>query len=240
MQWLHRLRRVPCLLQGRVARHDEGHGHLVLQRVGHADHGHLGDCRVAGDAPIDEAAHLSGGAGRRGGFDHHGLQRRRFGRGSRSQVAAGGSVHLSHRLRSARRPEGVDGAGRDAKGQRLHAIAVRRHRRVQLACGRALRGRRPPGAGTTLPLHNPARPGQRSRADQRRRPGGAQARDPLARRHHAPGHVAAGVHAAAGGAGAKATPTPHPLPRRAGTLIYNSSTTSRARCASITRRPWAR
>ena len=74
---------------------------------------------------------------------------------------------------------------------------------------RALRGRRPPGAGTTLPHHHPARSGQRSRADQRRRTGGSQAQDPLARRDHASGHVAAGVHAAAGGAGATATSSPH-------------------------------
>jgi len=44
------------------------------------------------------------------------------------------------------------------------------------------------------------RPAQdrRSRANQRGRASRAQAQDPLARRHHAPGDVAAGVHAAAG------------------------------------------
>ena len=46
----------------------------------------------------------------------------------------------------------------------------------------------------TLPLHHPPRFGQRARANQRRAPGGARAQDPLVRRHHAPGDVAAGVH----------------------------------------------
>ena len=59
------------------------------------------------------------------------------------------------------------------------------------------------------------------------RTGGVEAQDPLARRHHASGHVAAGVHAAAGGAGATATPTPHPLAWRAGTSIYNFSQAAR-------------
>jgi len=46
----------------------------------------------------------------------------------------------------------------------------------------------------------------------RRAGGGAQAQDPVSRRHHAPGDVAAGVHAAAGSAGTKATAAPDPLP----------------------------
>jgi hypothetical protein len=91
----------------------------------------------------------------------------------------------------------------DISGFSLHA-AVR--------CG----SRRPPGAGATVPLHHPPGAGQRARADQRRRAGGAQAQDPLARRHHAPGDVAAGVHAAAGRAGAQAEAAPDSLPRRAG------------------------
>jgi hypothetical protein len=41
--------------------------------------------------------------------------------------------------------------------------------------------------------------------------------DRQARRHHAPGHVAVGVHATAGGTGATATFTPHTFPWRAGT-----------------------
>ena len=44
----------------------------------------------------------------------------------------------------------------------------------------------------------------------------AQAQDPLARRHHAPGDVAAGVHAAAGSPGAATAAAPDPLPWRAG------------------------
>ena len=48
--------------------------------------------------------------------------------------------------------------------------------------------------------------GQRTRASQRGRASRAQAQDPLARRHHAPGDVAAGVHAAAGGAGDRRAP----------------------------------
>ena len=44
---------------------------------------------------------------------------------------------------------------------------------------------------------HPPGAGQRARSDQRRRPGGAQAQDTLARRHHAPGDEPAGVHAAA-------------------------------------------
>ena len=62
-------------------------------------------------------------------------------------------------------------------------------------------GRRPPGAGTTVPLHHAPGPGQRARANQRRRASRAQAQEPLARRHHPPRDVAAGVHAATGGAG---------------------------------------
>ena len=83
--------------------------------------------------------------------------------------------------------------------------------------------------------------GQRTRADRRRRTGGAQAQDPLARRDHAPGHVAAGVHAEADSAGATAKAAPHPLSWRAGTLIYNFGQAARpdsaARPPSRRRRP---
>jgi len=75
------------------------------------------------------------------------------------------------------------------------------------ARGRALRRRRPPGAGATVPLHHAPGVCQRMRANQRRRASGAQAQDPLARRHHPLGNVAAGVHAAAGCAGAPAPAT---------------------------------
>ncbi len=78
------------------------------------------------------------------------------------------------------------------------------------AC-RALRRRRPAGAGATVPLYHPSGTGQRARANQRRRAGGAEAQDSLARRHHAPGDIAAGVHAAAGGAGATPAAAPDPL-----------------------------
>ena len=81
----------------------------------------------------------------------------------------------------------------------------------------ALRRRRSPGAGATVPLHHTPGAGQRTRTNQRRWPGRAEAEDTLARRHHPPGDVAAGVHAAVGGAGAQAAAAPDPLPRRAGT-----------------------
>ena len=58
---------------------------------------------------LTQAAHPSGGAGRRAGFDLRGRQRRRFGRGPHAQAAAGGGVYLPHRLRPARRSEGADG-----------------------------------------------------------------------------------------------------------------------------------
>ena len=65
----------------------------------------------------DEAAHPSGGAGRRGGFDLHGRQRRRFGRGPRAQATAGRGVHLPHRFRPACWPEGVDASGHHAQSR---------------------------------------------------------------------------------------------------------------------------
>ena len=62
-----------------------------------------------------------------------------------------------------------------------------------------------------------------------------QARDRLARRHHAPGDVAAGFHAAPGGAGAKATAAFDPLPWRAGPLIYNFGQAARPGSAASAR-----
>ena len=88
----------------------------------------------------------------------------------------------------------------------LQGGAVRRDERFQSARRRALQGRRAPSARATLPLHHPPSAGQRARASQRRRSGGAEGQDSLTRRHHALGDVAAGVHAAAGGAGS--TPGP--------------------------------
>ena len=57
-----------------------------------------------------------------------------------------------------------DCAGRPAQGNGLRAIAVRRHQRFQPARCRALRRRRPPGTGTTVPLHHPPGAGQRTNA----------------------------------------------------------------------------
>jgi hypothetical protein len=82
----------------------------ALQTVLHKDH-----------HAHDEAAHPSGGVGRRGGFDLHGRQRQRFGRGPCAQAAAGCGLYLPHRLRPSRRPEGADCAGRDAQGGGLRA-----------------------------------------------------------------------------------------------------------------------
>jgi hypothetical protein len=49
---------------------------------------------------------------------------------------------------------------------------------------------RPPGSGATMPLHHPPGAGQRTDAMQRQVPGGAEAQDALAQRHHEPGDVA--------------------------------------------------
>ena len=103
------------------------------------------------------------------------------------------------------------------QGDGLQANAVCRQQRVQPARRRALRCTGSPGAGTTVPLHHPPGAGQRTCANQRRWAGGAEVEDPLARRHHAPGDVAAGVHATAGGAGATPAAAPDPLSRSAGT-----------------------
>ena len=53
--------------------------------------------------------------------------------GPHAQTAAGGSLHLSHRLRPARRTEGADTAGRHAQGYGLQAEPVRRHAGFQPA-----------------------------------------------------------------------------------------------------------
>ena len=53
------------------------------------------------------------------------------------------------------------------------AVAECRRRRLQPARRRALRRRRPAGAKATVALHHPPGAGQRTRADQRRRAGGA-------------------------------------------------------------------
>ncbi len=87
---------------------------------------------------------------------------------------------------------------------------VRRH--LPDTRGRAGRSARAQAAGAAVPLHHPAGAGRRESAAQRRRPGGTQAQDTMARRHHAPGGEPAGVHAAAGGAVATAQAAPDPLP----------------------------
>jgi len=71
-------------------------------------------------------------------------------------------------------------------------------------------------ARATVPPRPPARAVGRTRAARRRRAGGAQVQDAVARRQHAPAHEPAGVHAAAGGAGAAAEAAPHQLPWRRG------------------------
>ena len=110
------------------------------------------------------------------------------------------------RMRPARRAEGVYLARRHAASRRARPGAVCRPSGLQPARGRALRRRRAPAAGTTVPDHHPTSAGQRARADQQRRAGRAQTRDRLARRHHPHRDGAAGVHAAPGGAGERKAP----------------------------------
>ena len=60
----------------------------------------------------------------------------------------------------------------------------------------------------------------------------------LARRDHAPCHVAAGVHAAPGSPGAQTSAASDLLARRAGTVIYNFGQASRAGGAASLRPSW--
>ena len=93
--------------------------------------------------------------------------------------------------------------------------------------------------------HHPPGTGQRTCPDQCRRPGGAQAQNLLARRHHASGDVAATVRVPSGSARAKARAAPDSLwcPQNfaarsertpasrawcAGALIYNLGRAARA------------
>src|SRR5574337_2195093 len=64
-------------------------------------------------------------------------------------------------------------------------------------------------SGWSMPLHHPA--GAVGPEGAAQRGSGARARDPVARRHRAPGQGATGVHAAAGRAGA---PAPRLQPTR--------------------------
>jgi hypothetical protein len=63
----------------------------------------------------------------------------------------------------------------DIDGFCLHAaVRIEAHERKRLD-------------GAAVPHHHPAGAGRRAGTAQRRRPGGAQAQDTMARRHHAPG-----------------------------------------------------
>lgn len=75
----------------------------------------------------------------------------------------------------------------------------------------------PKNGGATVPLHNPPGTCQRTRANQRCWASRAEAEDPVARRHHAPGDVATRVHAAPGSVGATPATALDPLPWCAGT-----------------------
>jgi hypothetical protein len=75
--------------------------------------------------------------------------------------------------------------------------------------------------------------GQRTSSMRRRRAGGAEVEDTPERRHHAPGDVAAGVHAAAGCSGAAATPAPHPLSWTAGTQRHAAGSSEGLRLAQL-------
>lgn len=66
------------------------------------------------------------------------------------------------------------------------------------------RGERPQAAGAAVPQYHPAGAARRTGTAQRCRAGGVEAQDAVARPNHAPGHEPAGVHAAAGRAGAAA------------------------------------
>jgi hypothetical protein len=83
-----------------------------------------------------------------------------------------------------------DETGQVAVGNRWY----RRHRWLQPACRGALRSTRPQAPGTTVRLHHPPGAARRTGAVQRRQAGGVEAQDAMARRHHALGDVAPGVH----------------------------------------------
>jgi len=72
------------------------------------------------------------------------------------------------------------------------------------ARGGAGRRKRPQAAGTAVPPHHVPGAIRRVGATHRRQAGGVEAQDTVARRQHAPGDVADGVHSAAGRAGAAA------------------------------------
>ena len=84
------------------------------------------------------------------------------------------------------------------------------------ACRGAGGSARPQAAGAVVPRDHPPRSVGRTGAAQRRRAGGAEAQDALARRHHASGDEPAGVHAAAGRVGAAAEVAPDQVPRSIG------------------------
>ena len=116
---------------------------------------------------------------------------------------------------AARRPEGPRPANRTGSGQESHGGPVRRCACLQPACRGALRGASALGARTPVPLHYAPR--DRQRTTQARWIEGcrAAAKEPLARRHHPPRTVAAGIHAAPGRSGAAPAPAPDALSRGA-------------------------
>ena len=84
-----------------------------------------------GHRPADEDAHAPGRAGRGDGADLAGRAGRRRGRSAHAAATAGGSHHLPHRLRAARRAEGLDAARRDGALWSGARASVLRHRRQQ-------------------------------------------------------------------------------------------------------------
>ena len=84
-----------------------------------------------GHRPADEDAHAPGRAGRGDGADLAGRAGRRRGRSAHPAATAGGSHHLPHRLRAARRAEGLDAARRDGALWSGARASVLRHRRQQ-------------------------------------------------------------------------------------------------------------
>ena len=152
--------------------------------------------------------------------------------GLRAEQAEGGAVTLIQRFGSAANLNlhlhrlGLDGVYRrsdvepdfvEVPAPRDEALQAQRHKII----GRLMklltrRGVLVEEEGSSYLADSDADSGQRARAMQRCRAGGAQAQDALARRHHTHRDVAAGVHAAPGGAGTPAPVAPDPIPRGAG------------------------
>ena len=153
-------------------------------------------------------------------------------RWSKSRLRPTWLTTTATRTKPACRPEGADGARHDAEGDGLQTEALCRHERFQPACGRAPWGRLLAWRWSKVPHHHPPSTCQRTGAVQRCWASRADAEDALARRHHAPGDVAAGVHAATRRPGAEAA-LAFPLLRLRQKVISHSS-------FSGTRRPSVR